>query len=179
MSQTPETPVTPTQTVTVEDYERLQAESARKRREASLRHGPCYSEGESAPLVWYDQVFQREITPASTVTCTDALRVGSTQNGLDILLVASHSNSADLMAAAGATVTLTLMQADDPDGTFAEVGPTICVKAPTEGIRAEPDHTFARFPVGNFTKPWLKVKLDFAGTITGGKCDCALSYVAR
>lgn len=178
MSQTIETPPQ-TQTPTVDDFERLAEESAKRRREAAMRHGPCYSPGESAPLVWHDQVFEREIAPSGSITCKNALRVGSTRNALDIILVGSHSNTADLMAASGATITLTLLQADDPEGTFLEVGPTICVKAPTEGIRAEPDHTLARFSIGNFTKPWLKAKLDFSGTISGGKCDCALSYVAR
>lgn len=169
----------PQTAMTVDEFDKLQEESAKKRREAVFRHGPCYSEGEAAPLIWHDQVFEREFAPSGTVTCREALRVGSTSNGLDILLVGSHANEGDLMAAAGATITLTLLQADAPDGEFQEVGPTICVKAPTEGIRAEPDHTFARFPVGSFTRPWLKVKLDFFGTITGGNCDCALGYMPR
>lgn len=159
------------------------AASLKKAKEArlksGLRHGPCYSTPESAPLVWFDQVFERGLTPAGTVACEKALRVGATQNGLDIILVASHDNVTALTAASGATITATLMQADEIDGEYSEVGPTICVKAPKEGISADQDHLLARFAIGNFAKPWLKVKLTFEGTITGGKLDCALSYVAR
>lgn len=174
-----QTPTESTSKITQAEFEEMHEEALKRNLESGFRHGPCYSEGESAPLVWHDQLFEREISPAGSLTCKRALRVGSTQNALDIILVASHQNSAKLQAAAGATVTVTLLQSDSEDGTFAEVGPTICVKAPTEGIAAEPDHLFARFPAGNFQKPWLKVKLEFAGTISGGKCDCALSYVAR
>lgn len=165
--------------MTQEEFEQMREEAKKRNLETGQRHGPCYSEGESAPLVWYDQVFEREIAPSGSVTCKRALRVGNTQNGLDVILIASHKNSAKLQAASGSTITVTLLQSDAEDGTFSEVGPTICVKAPAEGIAAEPDHLFARFPIGNFSKPWLKVKLEFAGTISGGKCDCALSYVAR
>ena len=174
MSQTPTTTE-----MSDAEFEQKHDELLKRRREAGLRHGPCYSEGESAPLVWHDQVFERQISPAGAVTCRQALRAGSTQNGLDVILVASHANTGKLSAASGATITLTLLQADKMDGDFSEVGPTICVKAPAEGIAAEPDHLLARYPLPNFTKPWLKVKLEFAGTISGGKCDCALSYVAR
>lgn len=179
MSQIEDSASTGSASMSAAEFDQMHVDAAKRRIESGLRHGPCYSEGESAPLIWHDQVFAREVVPAGTVTCPTPLRAGSTQNGLDILLVASHANEANLQAAAGATVTLTLLQGDDPDGTFSEVGPTICVKAPSEGIMAEPDHTFARFPLGNFSKPWLKVKVDFSGTITGGNCDVALSYVAR
>lgn len=176
MSQTTETPAA---TVSAEDFERLAKEAAEARVRDSLRHGPCYSDGESAPLVWYDQVFERGITPAGSVACKHPLRVGATQNSLDVILVASHANKGNLAAASGATITMTMQQGDDPEGTFTDVGPSICVTAPAEGISAEPDHTLARFPLGNFQKPWLKIKLVFTGSITGGTCDAALSYTAR
>ena len=163
----------------IDDFEQMHEKAALRRQASGLRHGPCYSEGESAPLVWHDQLFERGINPACAVTCKNALRVGATNNSLDVILVGSHTNTGPLAAASGATVTVTLLQGDSPEGSFAEVGPTICVKAPAEGIAADPDHLFARFPIGNFRKPWLKVKLKFAGSITGGKCDCALLYMAR
>ena len=165
--------------MTPAEFARLAGEADQERLKSGLRHGPCYSEGESAPLVWYDQVFERKISPAGTITCENALRVGSTQNGLDVILVGSHANQGPISAASGATVTLTMQQADAPDGTFTGIGPSICVKAPAEGISADPDHLFVRFPIGNFSKPWLKIKLEFAGSITGGTLDAALSYVAR
>lgn len=151
----------------------------REKHMAGLRHGPCYAPGESAPLLWHDQVFERGITPSGTVICGEALRVGNTQNGLDVILVGSHANSGPVTAASGATITLYTLQADSPRGTFEEVGPSICLKAPTEGISADRDHLLARIPLGNFRKPWLKVKLEFSGTISGGLVDAALSYAGR
>lgn len=139
------------------------------------RSGPTYGE---YPLVWHDQVFGREIaTTAATVTCKTPLRVGSTNNRLDVALVASNSNTQELKATSGATITLELLSSDSPDGTFTSVGPSYCVTAPAEGITAEPDALFVRFPLGNIKKPWLKAKLTFTGSITGGKVDCVLALM--
>ena len=165
--------------MTAEEFKQLAKEAHFKRHMEGRRHGPCYSEGESAPLVWHDQVFEREITPDGTLICETPLRVGATHNGLDVILVASHANTADLIAASGATVTFNTLQADTPMGPFEAVGPSICVTAPAEGISAEPDHLFVRVPLGNFKKPWLKLKLEFSGSISGGQVDAALSYAAR
>lgn len=140
-----------------------------------LRSGPVYGE---APLVWYDQVFGREETPTGTINCKQALRVGAMQNSLDVLVVASHKNGAKpLVVAKGASLTLTLLQADAVDGKFEEVGPTVCVTA-NEATNVEADCLVARFAIGNMTKPWAKVKLDVSG-VTGGLIDVALGYVAR
>lgn len=140
-----------------------------------LRSGPVYGE---APLVWHDQVFGREETPAGTISCKQALRVGAMQNSLDVLVVASHKNGNNpLVVAKGASLTLTLLQADAVDGKFEEVGPTVCVTA-TEATNVEADCLVARFAIGNMTKPWAKVKLDVSG-VTGGLIDVALGYVAR
>ncbi len=140
-----------------------------------LRSGPVYGE---APLVWYDQVFGREETPTGTINCKQALRVGATQNALDVIVVASHKNGAKpLVVAKGASLTLTLLQADAVDGKFEEVGPTVCVTA-NEATNVEADCLVARFAIGNMTKPWAKVKLDVSG-VTGGLIDVALGYVAR
>lgn len=163
----------------VKDFDKLQRESMESRRRNTRTAGLAWAEPESAPLKWYDQAFEREITPAGNVACAQALRVGSTQNGLDVILAANINNEGPLTAAAGATVTFTFLQADERDGQYSEVGPTICVKAPADGISAEPGMTFFRASPGNFRKPWLKVKLAFDGTFTGGKLDCFLSYAAR
>ena len=168
-----------TSTMTAAEFASAHADYIKNMAAAGQTCGPCFAEPGGRPLIWHDQIFQAGITPSGTVTCTQALRVGATQNGLDIILVGSHTNTGDITAASGATITVTLLQADAIDGTYTEVGPTICVKAPTEGIRAEPCCLFARFPLGNFSKAWLKAKLEFTGTISGGKVDCALSYVAR
>lgn len=152
---------------------------ARNRRRGATC-GPSYSgQDGGAPLVWGDQIFHFELEPAGTVICGQPLRAGATQNGLEIILVASHANEGPVTAAAGATATLTLMQGDSEDGPFEEIGPTYCAKAPAEGISAGPCHLFIRFPLGNFTRPWLRAKLEFAGSISGGKLDCCLAYAAR
>lgn len=173
MSQTPES------TVPDKTFLEQHAEGYKELRASGLRGGPIYRESESSPLVWYDQVFAREITPSGSVSATEPLLVGATQNGLDVILVASHANAGKLSVPSGATITLKTLVADSPDGTFQAIGPSYCVEAPTEGISADPDELVARFPIGNFKKQWLKITLVFTGSITGGKIDAALSYVAR
>lgn len=155
------------------------AEWEKGRREAARRSGPVYNPDNSAPGLWFDQFFRKEITPSGTVECEKALRAGGTQNGLDVILVASHRNGAPVRIAAGATITLTTFTAEEPDGAFEATGPAICVTAPSGGISAETDMLVARFAIGNFRKPWLKIKLAFSGSITGGKVDAALGYAAR
>lgn len=141
--------------------------------------GPQYSRHGSAPLAWNDQFFGRGLAPAGEVECPAALRVGATLSSLDIILLASHANEEDLQIAAGAAITLTLQQADSFDGEFEDVGPTVCVKAPSEGMTVCPCDRLFRFPIGDFKKPWLKAKLEFSGAITGGTVDCALGYIPR
>ncbi len=95
-----------------------------------------------------------------------------------MIVVASHKNgNKPLVVARGASLTLTLLQADAVDGKFEEVGPTVCVTA-AEATNIEADCLVARFAIGNMTKPWAKVKLDVSG-VTGGLIDVALGYVAR
>lgn len=140
------------------------------------RSGPSYSPtGHS--IVWHDQYFDFEIEPAGTTNCVQALRVGSTLSHLDVVLVASHKNAGDLTFPAGATITLGLMQGDSEEGVFEDIGPTVCIKAPPEGMSIAPDDRVCRFPIGDFSKPWLKVSLEFSGAITGGTVDCALGYI--
>ena len=148
-------------------------------RKSGLRGGPEYAENEAHPLVWHDQVFEREISPSGVADCAKALAAGSTQNGLDVILVASHANEGDLEFPAGATITLKTLVSDDPEGEFKAIGPSYCVTAPEEGIKCQPDGLVARFPIGNFKKLWLKISLEFGGEISGGTVDAALSYVAR
>lgn len=165
--------------ITLKDFDKMHRDSMENRLRNTRAAGLCWNDPESAPLKWYDQAFEREITPAGTVACGTALRVGATQNGLDVILVANINNEGPITAAANATVTFTFLQADARDGEYTEVGPTICVKAPKDGIAADPGMLFFRAALGNFRKPWLKVKLAFEGTITGGMLDCVLSYAAR
>lgn len=164
---------------TAKEFESRLEKAYHERRRLAERGGPVYHDPESAPLVWHDQLFEREITPSGTVDCVNSLRVGGTQNGLDLLLVASNSNTGKVEAAAGATVTVRTLQCDTPDGVFEAIGPTHCVTAPAEGIAAERNMLFFRLALGNFRKPWLKIALEFSGTISGGKLDACLSYVAR
>ena len=138
--------------------------------------GPSYNKG---PLIWGDQRFGWEMTPTGTVEPPTALRVGATQNGLDVVVIASHSNADDLTISAGCKLTLELMHGDTADGEFEEVGPSVCITAPAEGLTIGRDELIARFALGNMVKPWAKVKLTVDGTISGGKIDIALGYVAR
>ena len=67
-------------------------------------------------------------------------------------MVASHKNgNKPLVVARGASLTLTLLQADAVDGKFEEVGPTVCVTA-AEATNIEADCLVARFAIGNMTK---------------------------
>lgn len=142
------------------------------------RSGPCFKP-DGCNLIWYDQIFEREIEPAGAVNCSQALRVGATLNSHEVVLVASHGNEGPLVIPAGSTITLNLAQGDYETGTFADVGPTVCVKAPAEGMEIAPDNAVCRFALPDFNKPWLKVSLEFSGAITGGKMDCGLAYVPR
>ncbi len=145
-----------------------------------LRSGPVYNGSGGAPLIWYDQVFVREATPAGTVESEHALRVGATQNSLDVLLAASHANAGPLVVPAGTMLTLGLLEADTEDGPFTAVGPTVCVTAPEGGLSVDPDLCVARFALGTMTKPWCKVTLTVdGGEISGGTVDVALAYVPR
>lgn len=144
-----------------------------------LRSGPVYTGDGGAPLVWGDQLFQREITPAGEIECENALRVGATQNGLDMILVASHANEGPLKVAAGATITVIMLEADSADGEFEEVGPSVCVKAPQGGLEVWPDCLVARFALGNMARAWAKLKIRVEGEVTGGLVDAALSHAPR
>jgi len=144
-----------------------------------LRSGPMYCGDQPRPLIWHDQVFGRELETSGTVEGENALRVGATQNGLDVVIVASHANTGPLTVAEGASFTVIMLEADAADGTFEEVGPSVCVTAPAGGLEVDPDMLVARFAVGNMRKPWAKVKVTVNGTVGGGLMDVALAYTAR
>lgn len=180
MSQNSETQNSETTTAAEEkSFLEQHSEGYKELRRMGLRGGPEYADSEAAPLVWHDQVFEREITPSGTVDCRKSLAVGGTQNGLDVILVGSHSNGGDVIIPAGASITLKTLVSADPEGPFQAIGPSYCVTAPTDGIKCPPDGLAVRFAIGNFKKMWMKISLEFSGSITGGKLDCALSYVAR
>lgn len=156
------------------------ARTAREERlKSGLRNGPTYNGDNGRPLIWFDQAFAREAAPAGEIECPEALRVGATQNGLDVALVASHANAGALTVAAGTTLTLVLLEGDGPDADFEEVGPSVCVTAPAEGISVEPDMLVARFAIGNMRKPWCRVRLKIEGDVSGGTLDVTLAYAAR
>lgn len=140
--------------------------------------GPVFS-GEGSPQLWYDQLFESEFEPAGSVDCSKPLRVGKTHSSLDIVIVASASNEGKVIIPAGSTITMRFLQSDSERGTYEDVGPEICVKAPVGGKQVEPGGLIARFAAGDFKKPWLMVACEFAGSITGGKVDCGLAYMPR
>lgn len=143
------------------------------------RHvGPVFS-ANGVPAMWYDQIFEENFDPAGTVNCKTALRVGKTHNGLDVVIVANPSNTGELVVPAGSTITMSFLHADKVDGTYEDVGPTICVTAPLGGYRIRPGGQVARFAIGDFKKPWLMVTVEFSGSITGGKVDCVLAHAPR
>lgn len=144
----------------------------------AARSGPMYMpRGNITP--WHDQFFAREITPAGTVNCPQALRVGSTVQALQVSLLASHANEDNLVLPDGATITLNLLQGDAEKGSFEDVGPTMCVKVPAGGKVIPRDGLVYSFPLTDFSRPWLMVSLTFDGAITGGTVDVALSYAPR
>ena len=150
-----------------------------ERLKSGLRNGPVYTGGKGRPLVWFDQVFAREVVPVGEIDCPEALRVGATRNALEVVLIASHANAGPLSVAAGTTLTLVLLEGDGPNAAFAEVGPSVCVTAPAEGIAVDPDMPVARFAVGDMSKPWCKIRLKIDGDVSGGTLDAALTYAAR
>lgn len=163
-------------TITGKEYLDGRRLAAEERVRFGQAAGPSYG---NTPLVWGDQLFGWEMEPTGTLEPENALRVGATQNALDVIIVASHANEGDLTVSAGCKLTLDLMQADAPDGSFEEVGPSICITAPAAGLTIGPDELLARFALGNMSKPWAKIKLTIDGAISDGKIDIALSYVAR
>ncbi len=145
-----------------------------------LRSGPVYqSDFGTAATPWYDNVFERKLEPTGSVKCGTALQVGHANNALDVVILASHANEGDLTIPAGSTITIKFQQSDQRDGTYEEVGPTICQKAPVGGFTVKPDGEVARFCAHRFSKQWLKVELEFSGSIAGGTVDCALAYMPR
>lgn len=166
-------------TITAEEFKQGRDAFEAARQARGKRVGPCYCGNGLSITPFHDQYFERDMEPAGTVNCSQALRVGSVQQGLQVMLLASPLNTENLVIPAGSTITVSFLQGDSEDGTFEDVGPTICVKAPAQGMEAEPCHTVCEFPLPAFSKPWLMVSLEFAGAITGGKVDCILNHVAR
>lgn len=175
---TSETPaVTPAETQSFED---ALSEFKRELPKRGLRSGPFYqSDYGTAAAPWYDNVFDRKLTPSGTVKCKMPLQVGHANNALDVVLLASHANEGDLTIPAGSTITIKFKQSDSRDGAYEDVGPTICQTAPTGGFKVRPDSEVARFCAHRFSKQWVKVELIFTGSITGGTVDCALAYMPR
>ena len=160
---------------TTEEFLASQNEAKKQLIENARRSGPQFDPGGLTPGVWGDQVFGRGITPSGETVCPTALRAGSTANRLDVALIAARTNEGPLTMPADSTITCSFQTADSQDGTFSQEGPTITIKAGASGMSADPDLAIARFPIGNFKKPWLKLTLTFTGSITGGKLDAALA----
>lgn len=138
--------------------------------------GPCYP---ASFTPWYDQLFDIDIDPVGSHSCSQALRVGATRQSLEAVLIAAHANAGPLLFPAGATITMSFMQGEAEEGAFKDVGPSICIRAPLAGMSVEPDHVVALFSLPDFDKPWTMVNLEFSGAITGGLMDCALNLIAR
>lgn len=148
-------------------------------RERGKRCGPCYCGNGTSITPFHDQYFDQDFEPVGVVNCKRALRVGHTQQSMQVMVLASPGNEETMQAPAASTVGIKFMQADSEDGTYEEIGPSMCQTAPADGISADPCHMLAHFPVPDMSKPWLMVSLEFSGAITGGKCDCILNLAAR
>lgn len=164
--------------MTAQDYADGLTAFRKEQRRRAQGAGPKYAPG-GYRLPWGDQYFERDFEPAGTVNCGQALRVGATLSALDIFVKANVNNEAPLLIPAGSTITLSLLQSDEEEGTFEDVGPTVCMKAPPAGMEIEPGMMVCRFPVGDFRKPWLAASLEFSGAITGGNVDCCLGFIPR
>lgn len=154
----------------LESYRNMQEEIVRRGRACNFKYGV-------APHQWYDQFFQRDLDPNGKIVCENPLRIGSVNNRLDVIVVCSFDEDEykEITVNAGSKITVNLQEADEPDGPFADVGPTVCVTAPTPNTILHPGELVARFPIGNMRKPWAKCEVEFDGGITGGKVDVALS----
>lgn len=53
------------------EFEAKLEKAYHERRRVAMRGGPVYHDPESAPLVWHDQLFEREITPSGTADCAN------------------------------------------------------------------------------------------------------------
>lgn len=165
--------------ISAEDFKSGRDAFEAQRLARARRAGPCYCGAGVSITPFHDQHFGLDLEPVGVVNCPRPLRVGAVNQGLEVMLLASPGNADTLIIPAGSTVTMTFLQGDAEDGTFEDVGPSICVKAPADGMQAEPCHCVCRFPLPNFSKPWLMVSLEFAGAITGGKVDCVLNLMPR
>lgn len=139
--------------------------------------GPVFGRG--ATSFWNDQIFQSVITPEETVECGTPLHVGSHSGALYVALNAMPDNTEDVVFPKDSTITFTFLVGSDEDGEFRDIGPTVCVKAPEDGITVEPGQTAVRVALPDFPLPLLKLKLEFDGDITGGKLEAGLGYAAR
>lgn len=164
--------------MTGEEFLEAYAEARQSLAKKGARSGPVYSESGAVSVI-YDQVFGRGITPSGSVECPEALACGCTGQALQVALVASHGNEGAVVMASGATASVSFLASDKAAGEFAAAGPAITVTAPAAGLSAEPDLPLLRLPIPDGLGPWLKVKLTFGGTISGGKVDCVLAMAAR
>lgn len=142
-------------------------------------NGPAFNPGGANTSLWYDQIFGADITPSGKVICPNALRVGATNQALYAALNADANNEGPMSFPSGSTITFEFQVSDRQDGTFKDIGPTVCVMAPSEGITAEPGDTICRVALPNFPVPWAKINITFTGSITGGLCVAGLGHAAR
>lgn len=187
MSQTPEEPLDEnngteeiSQTTTRSPEEFLAEANAARRHNVArgADGGPRYCP-QGNPTLWHNQIFFEGKTPEGTISPDRALRAGSSQNGVDLALVGSPQNTEDVVCAADSTITISFEHSDSADGEFTEAGPTICFTAPEAGMKAGPGETLCRLPLVVSPLPWIKCKVVFSGTISGGLLDCGLVYTPR
>lgn len=175
---TTETPAAPTPREQARAYISQQNAARKERIRQGLTEAFSYSENGQTTL-WFDQVFDYDIVPEDTVVCETPLQVGSHQGSLFVVLNASRDNAEPLEFPEDATIAFSFLTAKTEDGEYSDIAPTVCVKAPKDGMSYEPGETITRVMLPNFPLPWCKLKLEFSGEITGGTIIAGLGYAAR
>lgn len=116
---------------------------------------------------WHDQYFAKELELTGTTATTEALAVGKHHASLCVVLAAAE----DEVEASG--VALSIMECEEPDGTFTAKadGPVVTL---AEGTFSAGD-IMAKLVLPD-CKDFVKMRL--AGGLSG-KVDVCLGYLAR
>lgn len=145
--------------------------------------GPVYQGANPTPLIWQDQFFGRELSPAGTldISVFTPLRLGATQGSIDLAVIASHANTGPMACPEGSKVTVELFEADAnyTDSTDFETSGQSMTVTLVKTKLVWPDRQICRIHIGNMSKPWILPKITFTGVFEGGTVDVGLVYTAR
>ena len=135
-----------------------------------------YRGDDQAPLIWFDQFFERAADPTGILVCSKPLRIGGTMNRLDVVVAANNNNAGTLLCPAGSSISIEMFECDEVGGTFTSSG--LVVKATIAAAKnVDPGSQLVRFAIGNMTKAWAYPKVTFTGAFAGGLIDVGLAYM--